>query len=558
MSRSRNRRRRSQSRHVGRHQQENRSHTQRAFAKMSLEALEARTLLAADLAYPADPFDSLVTDFTLVAELNDDEPILRLLDTNSLNEIAAVPLDDPGDVTVSITRSNLPEAFGDTLRIDLNTFNVLDAFVSNNGGLLTIDFDGGLEVPFVSDDTVLVEGNGVYALNYGVQFDSTSAIALDVGSITLDGDFLVESDAAITLATSNITADNIELLATDSKIGEPDDDNLLNVLSTPSAEVTIKDGQLNAGNISIQAIASADVTIDMEELLEGSVTLGAAVAVVDAHVFIGGDAHLNASGNLMVQAISDVQTDVLRVPEDDQDENDDDQTQDAAVASSVINSNSSVTITDEAQLVANGAVTINANNQATVSTIADGTLGSGDAGAILATTTIAGDTTVELSGQTSISATGAVNISANSARSATTHAMATAEGATEDGDNDTNTRTQEALEENNAETSDGDVTLAAAVAVSSITGDTTTQIQGASITSTAGNILIESDATYNAVTLADGTSATGSEGTGVGIGVGIGVVKGDATVQLGDATTLQANAVLASSQVIDSLSQVDA
>ncbi len=67
------------------------------------------------------------------------------------SQVATVPLDDAGDVTINVKRDLTTagdlDVFSDTLRIDLNSLNLLNTFVAFNGGVLTINFEGGVTDP---------------------------------------------------------------------------------------------------------------------------------------------------------------------------------------------------------------------------------------------------------------------------------------------------------------------------------------------------------------------------------------------------------------------------
>src|SRR6185503_696037 len=111
---------------------------------------------------PANVSDNSITDLTLKAEQSASKFFVNLYETANLGHlVVGAELKVASDLTVNISRLGgdpARTAFGDTLRIDLDTFSSIKNFVSGNGGLLSIDFKGGTEVPFVSDDHVFVVG----------------------------------------------------------------------------------------------------------------------------------------------------------------------------------------------------------------------------------------------------------------------------------------------------------------------------------------------------------------------------------------------------------------
>ncbi len=118
-------------------------------------------------------------------------------------------------------------------------------------------------------------------------------------------------------------------------------------------------------------------------------------------------------------------TNVGRAPVDDGDATDDDAEEDAAIAISVINNVTNVTIDSGAILTSTGVASITSNNLVTATSIADGMLGGNDAGGgTLAMTTVTGDTILSVNGAT-ITSGGDINLLANTIRSAKTEATAT-------------------------------------------------------------------------------------------------------------------------------------
>src|SRR5688572_6272578 len=136
---------------------------------MRLETLEPRVLLSADLSYTG-----LVTDLTLKGDAvtvgDETDYFLRLYDSSNLGgpALQSEELVLADDVDINISREFASGAlFGDTVRLDLDTFSLLNAFVNSNGGELHINFDGGSELVF--NDQVRLEGGDTATIGYGLE-----------------------------------------------------------------------------------------------------------------------------------------------------------------------------------------------------------------------------------------------------------------------------------------------------------------------------------------------------------------------------------------------------
>ena len=508
-----------------------------------LELLEERHLLAANLDYPADPLDSLIMDLTLRAEGGGATPFLRLYETGNFGSpIAEVQLSAAGDIDVGIART--PEQArgpaGDTLRIDLSTFGLLDTFVGANGGTFNMEFIGGDDIPLIADDDVRIEGSGAIALGYNFHLISSDQVDIATGNVTVAGDFSVDSEDAVSVTSGSIAATNITLASTPETTGTPNADDLTEVIAFPTASVSLVGGMLSATNVTLNATATTNLTVSSAQVLDGALSIGGLVVLSDASVDVGGSADIDATGTIDIDAVSTVNASIVRGTEDDGDSGDDDKQEDAAVSISTVTSDAAVRIGGTSTLDAGGAIDVDSTNNVTVNTTADGQLGDSSAGGTVATAVVLGDTTVLVENTPVVTAAGAITIDAVSTRTVNTHAIATSEGATEDGNAGTQTQGQQTLDDNDAETSDGSLDLAAAVSVATVTGDVLTTIDGGSMQSTGGAIAILSQSTNNVDTMADATTTSGSGGTGVGIGAGITVVDVDSKTQFTGTATLDA------------------
>ena len=271
---------------------------------MRLEALEPRVLLSADLIYGADPGDAGVTDFTLVAEDNSGNLFVKLYETaNMTNEIGSIQIDDPSELELDIKRFGgdvAGAASGDRLRIDMDTLSALGGYVSANGNLLTLNFDGGNEL--VADDHVNVEGTGSYSIGYGLSITSTSDIIVGLGSVTLDGEFSLHSEDEISVLSSTIDAQthNITLTANSSSNGIFG----VGIFGPGNALITIDDSDFHGNAIDIEATSA--VTLTPNSIGGSVVRVAVAVATSDAEVSIINGSTITATGNLTISASSQV------------------------------------------------------------------------------------------------------------------------------------------------------------------------------------------------------------------------------------------------------------
>src|SRR5205085_1179816 len=140
-------------------------------------------------------------------------------DAATPNEVGSATL---ADGSLTIERSLLQDARGDTVHIDLGTFSALNAStagISGNGNLLSIQFTGGDQRLF--EDQVSLDGSAT--LGFGLLLKSDSAISSSAhasfaGNLTLDSEvaagndpivdqgFLANANSAITLSGTSLSA----------------------------------------------------------------------------------------------------------------------------------------------------------------------------------------------------------------------------------------------------------------------------------------------------------------------------------------------------------------
>ncbi len=513
-------------------------HKARDTRPLKLEALEAREVFAADLVYSTDLNNPLSDDLRLQAQQSGGNLSVRLM--RGATQVASVPIDDAGDVTINVKRDSTTagdlDPFSDTLRIDLNSLNLLNTFVVNNGGVLTVNFEGGVTDPIASlGDHLFLESNGISTVGYGLSVITTADITLNSVSANFNGNLLLNSNP-------NSTASGTTL-----------DPNA--VLAYPAAKISISGGSVTANNITLQADAVKTLIVTPDS----DIPIAEVIVNASANIAIQNSAVITATGTLTILAQSNMTTNVGRAPVDDSDATDDDAEEDAAIAVSVINNVTNVTINSGATLSSNGATLITSNNLVTATSIADGMLGSDAAGGTLAMTTVSGDTTLLVDGAT-ITAGGNLTLLSNSIRSATTQAIATPGGTKDDDDSTTTTRGESELDAADAETSEGSVDFAAAIAIGNLTGNTKADINNATVKSTGGNLTHQAKAKHTVITKADGSTTSNESDSGIGVAVAIQNTNAEALATILGSSSVDGNNVFVdarhdnSTVTIDSLS----
>ncbi len=514
------------------------------YETLHLEQLESRLLLASDLIYPGA---STAFDYTLTVQSGGAAPVVRLAETVSDTTVVTAILSVAGDTTLNVRASDQKDVRGDRLNIDLNSLNLLNTFVANNGGSFTINFDGGLDITTglplpVFDDSVFLNGTGSYSIGYSLIVTSSSDITLAPGNATFTGSFTARSAATAS--------------------GQGDATDPTKFIAIPDTSITMTSGRIAATNITLQSQSVVNVQINTSTALGSSVRFGTTVAMSSADIELSGTAQLAASGALVIDAVSTVNTTLQRRPQADGNAADD-STSDAAIAASIVDSDAGIHIGGTAAITAGGLATITANNTNTVITTADGLGGSADAGGTLATTVVSGDTSLLVDGTASIISTGNLLLQSRSNRTLTTTSIATPKGARDDGNAGTQTQGQQALANNDASTSDGAMRLAAAIGVSTLSGDTTAAIRGGAATgptvrSTSGTLTLLSDASHNVTINADSTTTTGSGDGGVGVGAAINALFADSAATLSGTSTLGGSTITVDGRVTSGLSTIDA
>ncbi|MGY3658238.1 LEPR-XLL domain-containing protein [Bradyrhizobium sp. USDA 376] len=548
----------------------------------TLEAIEPRLLLSADISYATIPNPS-VHEFTLQASGSSS---LTLFETGTSNVAGTAALTD-NNVTIERSGGSIAQAgFGDTIHIDLDTFSALNGFVGG-GGTLNINFTGGDQRLF--QDTVKLDGASA-VLNFGLNLTADSAISSSAhaafgGSLTLASQvtagndpvvnqgILADANSGITLTGANLTASSVAFTAHSAldvdadgsvqgnaddsgfsgkitgKIADAINDNLGNnihlvslVTSFSSAKIDIGDSILSATAGDLTLAATVDGTLKASSVNNGSFKITLVAGEADPEVLIhGASSHVNASGKIGATAKSDVTINASAAPGSGSDAS-----KDAAVALTVFDSGAKLGVSGGATVNATGAsaATLQATSKLNATTLADGSAGS--AGAAVAVSVIFGDTTASIDGAT-VDGTG-VTLAAGADRTIMTSASSSVGGSSDGGGGNASQKT---LGSNGATTNEGSITFAGAVAVGVDTGTASSFINAGTIDARTGAVAVTTT-TRDVQTVGADASFTGDTSgnaqQGVGIAVAIGVADRSNLAYIDGNTT-----ITGSSLVIDVL-----
>ena len=416
-----------------------------------LETVEPRLLMSADLSY-------MTLNDTLTLSIGGSAAAPTVILKDASGQLASSALNPTTGTVINISRSSSVgggPVSADTLDIDLTNFATLNSFVSGSGGQLTINFQGGDEFsgsPHPFTDTVNVNGTSG-TLNYGVTVESSSVIDssanLTATSIALSSAQTASAAAADGFSTGLFANADTGINLTGAHLTTTGGALTLNATSTLSVN-TNGAGPSAAKGALITSFSSAAIDIGGSSALRAT----------------GGDVDITASvqGNLTATA-SGAQVDLVSI----------DGSASPAVASN--GGSSVVSTTGAVDAIATSNVTINAT-----ATAPAGQSNSKVDAAVLNTTYGSG-AAMTVNGGAVLSAHGADTAASSSTLNSTSVA-------------------------------NGDVAgdAGAAVAVSVITGNTTTDVDSASVTGSAVNVTASSNRTIvtTAMSAPGGSQASGT------------------------------------------------
>ena len=335
------------------------------------------------------------------------------------------------------------------------------------------------------------------------------------GSINLNAAATGGSNASISVASSTLKGASVTLGANSSYTST------LNpvVVAGANASIDVESSsvQATAGDVQMNATSAFSAsTPNVSPLATIAATSGASVNV-------GGTSALTASGNVTLAASSTVTAsatpgtpNVATLPAD------------AGVAINVITSSATTHVGGSTSVSAGGTLELDATNQVTANTVANASAGGATGlGGTLAVTELTTTTQAYLDGTATVNAA-AVNLKANSANSLTTGATAATEGATRNADS----QTQQYLTQyqGEASTSDGNVQVAAAVAIADVNSTTSAHLASTGQVTSMGALQVSSTALNASAVSADGSTATGTVGVGAAVGLNLGILSNQAYI----------------------------
>ena len=476
---------------------------------LSLEPLEPRLLLSADLSYAS----GAPTDLTLRAITATQ---VQLFQTGGSAIGSAVLLDSSGILNLSRAGGLAVQSLAaDTLRIDVASLSTLNV----PGGLLDIRFVGG-DQDIARDAIKLVGDSSGDALDFSLKVTANAAIEVVAGAQVNLG------------ATQDLTLESISLQTglVNSLAGGSGDG--FNFFSFNHMGVDVA-GQITANDVTLTAWAQTVLTNGSLPSL-GGVHLAFAYVDSMAYVKVGGAGSSITTlggGSLAMAATSDVNASALKKPDTAAPSG-----SDAAIAGLFLTGDAQTRVLNGAALsLGSGNLTMNATNIAVASAVADGAAEAEAKGAALAVATIgtAHDNLAQASIESGSTVTaGAITVSADSQNTLEAVANSTTGGATTPG---STTKSQQQLADNKAGANGQSVSLAGAVAVGIVKSDTQAFVQTGPTggVTASGLVTVSSESVTHALTQADGSATVAgkvADNIGVAVAIGTDILDSDAYV----------------------------
>lgn len=300
------------------------------------------------------------------------------------------------------------------------------------------------------------------------------------------------------------------------------------VVKTVEAVIDINASTLDASNIlTLDANASVNAeTPNISPLGTIDVTSIAAVNVHGAsQLSSGSSTSLTAGSTVTAKALPGL-PDFVSMPGD------------AGVAIVIVDSSATVDIGGTSTVDAGGALALGASNTVDVEAITDASAtGSTAVGGAVAVAVVDTTTRAAIKDSARVTNAASVTLGANSANTIVASATAAAGGASEQGADESKTEETLSDYQNEASTSDGGVTFAAAVAVSDLTSTTESLLQSDDALNASGQVTVSARALNQSEVIADGSSAGGDVGVGIGVAINLAEVNNHAKV----AQTVTAN-----------------
>lgn len=447
------------------------------------------------------------------------------------NALGVITLDGQvnaiGDVVLSAGAINVGGAiFSDAQFV---TNEPLFTDVVNATGLTSatgvVERDGRIEI--VADHNVRIAGTagsgahrvegGLVSITSGGQIElldgayvgATNDVALSATQSGGELDVVSDTNTSITLNNATVRGRNVTLEASSSHASSISP----LVTKTVSAQIDVVSSTLEAsGNLTLSATTDVDVTTPSISPV-GTVDVES-IAGVD----VSGTSTLSSGGDTRLTASSTVKA-VVKPGLPDFGTH----AGDAGVAVVVIDSRATSDLRGQTTANATGALDVTATNTVDVEAVTDASAaGSTAVGGTVSVAVVDTTTRAAITENARVTSAASVNVSAESINRVIVSATASAAGANGKGAGSSKTEETLADYQDEASTSDGGVTVAAAVAVSDLTSRTEATLASSEALSSSGAVDVRSLSLNQADVLADGSSVDG--GTGVGAGVAINLV----------------------------------
>lgn len=313
----------------------------------------------------------------------------------------------------------------------------------------------------------------------------------------------------------------------------------LGAVSQANSSIRLSDSGLFGVQIDVLAQTIINANADGDDDQDVNRDFARVKTVGSSEIVMLGDSTINATGNVRLNAdtVQTVTATALAKPTSN------DASRDAAVALTNVTSSSTITLGDRTTIITTGDLSVLANNTVTVTTTADGSLvGPTGKGGIVALAELTGSTLVSLNDSTILRAN-TITSKATSNSTINTSAKSTVGGAT---GNDASTSTD--LANSDVNSSSGGLGLAAAYARTKTAQTTEVIVSGTVSLTASNNVLLDSDASTAATTVANAgaTNNGGDASNGVGVAIALDRSTGSNRVSLAGTATIRAQKMIAS------------
>ncbi len=384
-------------------------------------------------------------------------------------------------------------------------------------GWFTLTGGAGGPVDFELPTTSLI-------INGGDGVDSiTLTGALAFGSTTVT----IRTEAIVVAAGASVTTTgDINLLA--ESIDDGTTDLLFLTSANPSSSVAVDDATLSGNNVTISSTSSSTTAVSPARLSTIDIDATSDVRVQNSSITSIGATTLASTTTVTASAPAEGMGGIFGTDID------------AAVAIALIDIVTMARILGTSQVTAGGALSVTANSVTALASMGDA--GATTAGAVIATANVDERTQAWVSGATDVTADSML-VAATSDSDVESTAEASTEGAEADADDADDDVTPTSATDGNADTQEGTVDVAGAVAFARLVGLTQAWLDGtgSSFTTTNGQA-VRAHSKRRVVASADG-SVVGETATGVGVAVAVGIMDGTTQAWLAGTLTLDASDV---------------